>query len=91
METRQSKQEALILAIIAESVAELPSVAATSIQLAPRQFESTVSSLITFGSQYPVSGQYWWNLKKVAEILGLRHLYAPLRQKRMQANAKRAS
>ena len=94
MNPRQDKQHALLQTILGEAASELPvDMAGINIQkhLTACEFQEALGSLIELGEHHQVSEQFWWNLKKAAELLELRDLYAPLRQRRLQASRQSAS
>ena len=88
MDLRQDKQHELLQTILGEATSELP---AEMVELdinkflAALEFKAALGSLIELGDQHHVSSQFWWNLKKAAELLDLHDLYAPLRQRRLNA------
>ena len=94
MDSRQEKQQALLHTILGEAAAELPvDIADSGVSelLRTHDFRATLGALIEIGNTLQVSEQFWWNLKKAAEVLDLRDLYSPLRQKRLEAASRSAS
>lgn len=43
------------------------------------ELELALDVLEDVGHEWPVSREYWWNLKKAAEVMGLNQRYAALR------------
>ncbi len=94
MDSRRDKQHALLHTILGEAAGELPidiSELYISEYLRAHDFQSALGALIEVGNNHQVSVQFWWNLKKAAEVLNLHELYDSLRQKRLKASIEGAS
>jgi hypothetical protein len=50
------------------------------------EFELALTALESLGERAIVGAEYWWNLKKAAEVMGLRSHYARLRRSRLVAS-----
>ena len=89
MDPRQTKCHVLLQTILGEACVELSADATIKDQVGAGEFETAIASLIQSGDSHGASPTFWWNLKKAAEVLDLKDLYAPLRQRRL--SAQRAS
>jgi hypothetical protein len=83
MNERLIKQWQVTEALLREAAAELPDakdLAACENFLNHNEFELALDVLEDAGHGQQVSREFWWNLKKAAEVMGLRERYASLRE-----------
>ena len=52
--------------------------------LAQNDLELALNCLQEIGMEGSVSADFWWNLKKAAEVMGLEHRRAELRRQRLK-------
>lgn len=83
MDERLAKQWCVTEALLREAVAELDGsteFVECNHFLSHNEFELALNVLEDAGHSRKVSREYWWNLKKAAELMGLRERYAALRE-----------
>jgi hypothetical protein len=81
---RLKKQWTITTAILESAGAEVSTASGYSAYreyIEHNELELALNALMDLGEQNPVSADYWWNLKKAAEVMGLRSHYGELRQR----------
>ena len=83
MNDRLIKQWQITEGLLREAAAELSdakALAACEGFLSHNELELALDVLEDAGHDQPVSREFWWNLKKAAEVMGLTKRYSALRE-----------
>ena len=83
MDERLLKQWQVTEALLRQAATEIPGSSEFSVCeefLSHNELELALDVLEDAGRNHQVSREFWWNLKKAAEVMGLRERYAALRE-----------
>ncbi|HKN78116.1 MAG TPA: hypothetical protein VJW16_03035 [Lysobacter sp.] len=87
MDERQLKQRDVTRTLLAAAALEVQDAPGHRIyreHVAQNELELALNCLQEIGDGNEVSADYWWNLKKAAEVMGLKSRYAALRIQRLK-------
>ena len=74
-----------LLATAAAEVSDAQGISEYQEYIDYNELELALNALEAIGDGSAVSPDFWWNLKKAAEVMGLRSHYAALRSRRLKA------